>query len=100
MASRRPVAGEQLAQVDNPDPFAVPVWRSPVYQTPHVVIWLVQLARLAWRLIRFTLRHPLLALLCAVLIFAWLRLGWPGLAAVTVVLVLVFGSALAAGRPR
>ncbi len=41
MASRRPVAGEQLAQVDNPDPFAIPVWRSPVYQTPHVVIWAV-----------------------------------------------------------
>jgi hypothetical protein len=31
---KRQVAGQPLAQVDNPDPFAVPVWRSPVYQTP------------------------------------------------------------------
>jgi proline racemase len=27
------VTGEQLAQVDNRDPFAVPIWRSPVYRT-------------------------------------------------------------------
>ena len=40
------VAGEQYAQVDNPDPFAPPVWRSPVYRTPEWVIWLVQLVRL------------------------------------------------------
>ena len=33
---KRQVAGQPLAQVDNPDPFAAPVWRSPVYQTPHV----------------------------------------------------------------
>ena len=37
----RNVTGEQLAQVDNPDPFASPVWRSPVYRTPEYVIWLV-----------------------------------------------------------
>jgi hypothetical protein len=29
-------SGEQLAQVRNPDPFAVPVWRSPVYRTPRL----------------------------------------------------------------
>jgi S-DNA-T family DNA segregation ATPase FtsK/SpoIIIE len=89
MASRRPVAGEQLAQVDNPDPFAVPVWRSPVYQTPHVVIWIVQLLRLVWRLVCFVMTHPKLDALCAVLVFAWLKLGWPGLVTVVVVLVLV-----------
>ena len=33
--SRSRVAGEQLAQVDNRDPFAAPVWRSPVYRTPE-----------------------------------------------------------------
>ena len=38
-------SGEQLAQVDNPDPFALPVWRSPVYHTPGWVITIVQLAR-------------------------------------------------------
>ena len=37
------VMGEQLAQVDNRDPFAVPVWRSPVYRTPEPVIMVVQL---------------------------------------------------------
>lgn len=26
--------GQQLAQVNNPDPFAPPIWRSPVYHTP------------------------------------------------------------------
>ena len=76
---RRPVAGEQLAQVDNPDPFAVPVWRSPVYQTPHVVIWAVQLVRLIWRLVLVRAAvHPLLDATVAVLVFTWLKLGWPG----------------------
>ncbi len=78
---RRQVAGQPLAQVDNPDPFAVPVWRSPVYQTPHFVIWPVQLVRLIWRLIWFVIRHPLLGAACASLIFTWLKLGWPGLVA-------------------
>ena len=30
---RDPVVGEYLAQVRNPDPFAFPAWRSPVYRT-------------------------------------------------------------------
>ena len=98
MASRRPVAGEQLAQVDNPDPFAVPVWRSPVYQTPHLVIWPVQLVRLIWRIAWFVLRHPLLDAGCGAAAFTWLKLGWPGLAAVVVVLVLVVSFALIALR--
>ena len=46
------VAGEQLAQVDNRDPFAPPVWRSPVYRTPEPVIMIVQLIRLIWRVLR------------------------------------------------
>ena len=40
---RNGVMGEQLAQVDNRDPFAAPVWRSPVYRTPEPVIFVVQL---------------------------------------------------------
>jgi hypothetical protein len=52
----RRVAGQPLAQLDNPDPYAVPVWRSPVYETPHVVIYAVQLARLIWRLVWFIVR--------------------------------------------
>jgi S-DNA-T family DNA segregation ATPase FtsK/SpoIIIE len=82
------VAGQPLAQVDNPDPFAVPVWRSPVYQTPHAVIWTVQLVRLTWRVIWFAVRHPLLDAGCAALVLAWLKLGWPGLVALAVVALL------------
>jgi DNA segregation ATPase FtsK/SpoIIIE, S-DNA-T family len=77
----RPVAGQPLAQVDNPDPFAVPVWRSPVYQTPHVVIWVAQLVRPIWRLIWFIVRHPLPALICGLLVFTWVTLGWPAVVA-------------------
>ena len=36
--SQSRVTGEQLAQIDNRDPFAAPVWRSPVYRTPEGVI--------------------------------------------------------------
>ncbi len=94
MASRRPVAGEQLTQVDNPDPFAPPVWRSPVYRTPHAVIWVVQLLRLVWRLVWFVLTHPLLDMVCGLVVFVWLRLGWPALVA----LMLLVVAALAALR--
>ena len=52
----RNVTGEQIAQVDNPDPFASPVWRSPVYRTPEPVIWLVQLLRLLMRVAWFAVR--------------------------------------------
>jgi hypothetical protein len=38
-------SGEQIAQVNNPDPFAAPVWRSPVYHTPGWLITIVQLLR-------------------------------------------------------
>ena len=55
---RNGVMGEQLAQVDNRDPFAVPVWRSPVYRTPEPVIMVVQLVRLIWRVLWFALTHP------------------------------------------
>ena len=84
---KRQVAGQPLAQVDNPDPFAVPVWRSPVYQTPHFLIWPVQLVRLVWRIVWFVLRHPLLDAGCTALVFTWLKLGWPGLVALAAVAV-------------
>jgi hypothetical protein len=95
---RRPVSGEQLAQVDNPDPFAVPVWRSPVYRTPHVVIWTAQLMRLIWRVVRFAAVHPLVDATAGLLVFTWLKLGWPGLATVVVALVLVVSFTLIALR--
>ena len=74
------VTGEYLAQVDNRDPFAPPVWRSPVYRTPEAVILVVQLLRLVWRVIWFALTHPLLDAVAALVVVAWLGLGWPGVA--------------------
>jgi S-DNA-T family DNA segregation ATPase FtsK/SpoIIIE len=73
------VAGEQLAQVDNPDPFAPPVWRSPVYRTPEWVIGLVQLARLLSRLTWFICTHPRLDGAVALIVATWVYIGWPGL---------------------
>jgi S-DNA-T family DNA segregation ATPase FtsK/SpoIIIE len=72
------VAGDQLAQIDNRDPFAAPVWRSPVHRTPEPVIWVVQLVRLLWRVTWFILTHPLLDLAPGAGLLAWLGLGWPG----------------------
>jgi DNA segregation ATPase FtsK/SpoIIIE, S-DNA-T family len=79
----RYVTGEQIAQVDNPDPFASPVWRSPIYRTPEPVIWLVQLLRLLARIAWFAVRHPLADAASGLLVLTWLRAGWPGLAGVT-----------------
>ena len=73
------VTGEQLAQVDNRDPFAVPVWRSPVYRTPEPVIFIVQLVRLIWRVSWFVLTHPLADAVAILAVVTWLGLGWPGL---------------------
>lgn len=73
-------SGEQLAQVRNPDPFAVPVWRSPVYRTPGWIIAAAQLARLVWRLMLFAARHPAATAVAAGLAAMWVYTGWPGLA--------------------
>ena len=56
---RKVVTGSQVAQLRNPDPFAVPAWRSPVYRTPGWIVIVAQLARVLWRLARFARRHPL-----------------------------------------
>src|SRR5579875_1054211 len=80
-SSRRgAVTGESFAQVNNPDPFAPPVWRSPVYRTPEFVIWLVQVVRFLARAVWFVICHPLLDLAVGVLLLDYLDLGWPGLA--------------------
>ena len=55
---RRVITGEQVAQIYNPDPFARPVFRAPVYQTPAGLILLAWLARLIIRLLRLIFRHP------------------------------------------
>ena len=71
-------SGQQLAQVENPDPFAPPVWRSPIYHTPGWIIVIVQLVRVLIALVRFLARHPLLDLALAVEAFAWSLAGWSG----------------------
>ena len=53
----RTFSGDQIAQVNNPDPFAVPVWRSPVYHTPSWIIVLAQLWRLLAVVVRFAARQ-------------------------------------------
>jgi S-DNA-T family DNA segregation ATPase FtsK/SpoIIIE len=82
------VTGDSFAQVSNPDPFAPPVWRSPVYRTPEYVIWLVQLVRLLGRAVWFVICHPLLDLVAGLIVLDYLNLGWPGLASTAAVIVL------------
>jgi DNA segregation ATPase FtsK/SpoIIIE, S-DNA-T family len=83
------VTGESFAQVNNPDPFAPPVWRSPVYRTPEFVIWLIQLARLLGRAVWFVFCHPLLDLASGLIVLDYLNLGWPGLAGTAALIILV-----------
>jgi DNA segregation ATPase FtsK/SpoIIIE, S-DNA-T family len=71
-------SGQQLAQVENPDPFAPPVWRSPVYHTPGWVITIVQLIRAIVAVVKFLARHPVLDLVLAVELLTWSQAGWPG----------------------
>jgi DNA segregation ATPase FtsK/SpoIIIE, S-DNA-T family len=82
-------SGEQLAQVNNPDPFAAPVWRSPVLHTPPWLIAVIQICRTIKALIRFTARHPAADLAVLALAGAWYLAGWPGPVTVTVLTVVV-----------
>ena len=86
---RKVVTGEQVAQLYNRDPFALPVWRAPVYQTPAGIILLVQLARLLAWLVRLVARHPAAAVV-ALLALMWVNTGWLGL---------VFAGGLGRGGP-
>jgi DNA segregation ATPase FtsK/SpoIIIE, S-DNA-T family len=93
---RRIVTGEQVAQLANPDPFAPPVFRAPVYRTPPAVFAVVQFARLLGAVARFVVRHPLLDLAASLIGGCWYLAGWPG----PVVLVLITAAVLAAWRWR
>jgi S-DNA-T family DNA segregation ATPase FtsK/SpoIIIE len=77
---RRVVTGEEIAQLRNPDPFAVPAWRSPIYRTPLWIVAIVHFARLLARLVRFLFRHPVLVSAAAVGVLLWRVTGWLGLA--------------------
>jgi S-DNA-T family DNA segregation ATPase FtsK/SpoIIIE len=88
---RRVVTGDDIAQVRNPDPFAVPAWRSPVYRTPLWIVAIVHAARLLYRLVRLWARHPVLVLAVVIGVLMWRVIGWPGLSvlAVSIAAVLV-----------
>src|SRR6266568_8552159 len=80
----RDFSGEQIAQVDNSDPFAAPVWRSSVHRTPEWVIWLVQLIRMVARVTWSLIRHPLLDAAAGIVILTWIKARWPGVIVLTV----------------
>jgi DNA segregation ATPase FtsK/SpoIIIE, S-DNA-T family len=86
---RRVITGEQVAQIYNPDPFARPVFRAPVYQTPAGLILLAWLARLLYRLARLAFRHPIATLALALLALLWFTITWIGLAAMASCAVLM-----------
>ena len=75
---RRIVTGDQIAQLRNPDPFAVPAWRSPVYRTPLWIVAIVHFARMIVWLVRFLFRHPVLVLAAIVRVLMWRVTGWLG----------------------
>ena len=89
---RKVVTGEQVAQIYNRDPFALPVWRAPVYQTPAGIILVVQLYRLLAWLVRLIARHPLAASVLALLALTWLNLGWVGIAGLAAWVVVVLAA--------
>jgi S-DNA-T family DNA segregation ATPase FtsK/SpoIIIE len=86
---RRIVTGEELAQIYNPDPFAMPRWRAPVYRTPFGIILLVKFARLLGWIIRLVFRHPLAASVVALTAAIWLKLGWVTLVALVLAAVVM-----------
>jgi DNA segregation ATPase FtsK/SpoIIIE, S-DNA-T family len=89
---RKVITGEQVAQLYNRDPFALPIWRAPVYQTPAIVTIAVQLYRLISWLVRLIARHPLTASILAVLALAWVNLRWVGLVALVAWAVVVLAA--------
>ena len=86
---RRVVTGEELAQIYNPDPFAMPRWRAPVYRTPFGIILAAKLFKLLAWLIRMVARHPLAASVLALAAVTWVKLGWVTLAALVLAAVVM-----------
>src|SRR6266516_5085908 len=75
---RRVVTGDDIAQVRNPDPFAVPAWRSPVYRTPLAIVAIVHFVRMIVWLVRFLFRHPIGVLAAITGVLMWRLVGWLG----------------------
>ena len=86
---RRVVTGEELAQIYNPDPFAMPRWRAPVYRTPLGIILLMKFARLLGWIARLIFRHPLAASVLALAAVTWVGLGWVTLVALVLAVIVM-----------
>ena len=89
---RRVVTGEELAQLHNPDPFAMPRWRAPVYRTPLGIILAVKFARLLGWIVRLIVRHPLAASVLALAAVTWVKLGWVTLVALVLAVVVMLAA--------
>jgi S-DNA-T family DNA segregation ATPase FtsK/SpoIIIE len=86
---RRVVTGEELAQLYNPDPFAMPRWRSPVYRTPFGIILAAKLVKLLAWMVKMIARHPVAASLLGLAVVTWVKLGWVTLVALAAAAVVV-----------
>ena len=86
---RKVVTGEELAQLYNPDPFAMPRWRAPVYRTPFGIILVAKLFKLLAWIVRMVARHPLAASVLALAAVTWVKLGWVTLAALVLAAVVM-----------
>jgi DNA segregation ATPase FtsK/SpoIIIE, S-DNA-T family len=75
---RKVITGDQVAQIRNPDPFAFPIWRAPVYRTLGWIVAIAQLGRFIGWLVRLIVRHPVVSLVLAVFGFTWSETGWLG----------------------
>jgi DNA segregation ATPase FtsK/SpoIIIE, S-DNA-T family len=89
---RRVVTGEELAQLYNPDPFAMPRWRAPVHRTPFGIILAAKLVKLLAWIARMAARHPLAAgmlALVALVAVTWVELGWVTLVGLVLAAVVI-----------
>jgi DNA segregation ATPase FtsK/SpoIIIE, S-DNA-T family len=71
-------------------PFALPVWRAPVYHTPAFFTLIARLARLVGRILPFAILHPLATLLTLLTYELWRCVSWPGLVAPALITIAVF----------
>ena len=89
---RRVVTGEELAQLYNPDPFAMPRWRSPVYRTPFGIILVAKFFKLLGWIVRLIARHPLAASVLVLSVVTWIDLGWVTLVALVLAAVVMLAA--------
>ena len=86
---RRVVTGEELAQLYNPDPFAMPRWRAPVYRTPFGIILVAKFFKLLGWIVRLIAWHPLAASVLVLSVVTWIDLGWVTLVALVLAVVVM-----------